>query len=214
MLSNKKTLEAVTIMGEVFPDATTSLVADSDFHFLIAVILSAQATDKSVNLATPALFARYPTSKELAQATPNEVEEYIKTIGLYRNKAKYLVQCAQALEQKFAGVVPQTLKELMSLPGVGRKTADVVLAERFKIPAIAVDTHVSRVSKRLGIVRQSDDVLTIEQTLMKKLPKEIWIAAHHRMIYWGRHQCMARSPKCITCPLIDSCNFGQKQLKQ
>lgn len=212
MLSKTKTTQAIEIMGEVFPDATTSLVADSPFHFLIAVILSAQTTDKAVNLVTPALFTKYPTSKELASAMPAEVEQYIKTIGLYRNKAKYLVNCAQSLEKNFGGVVPQTLKELMSLPGVGRKTADVVLAECFKIPAIAVDTHVSRVSKRLGIVKADADVLTIEKTLMKKLPKDLWIAGHHRMIYWGRHQCMARNPKCETCPLLEMCPTGAKNV--
>lgn len=212
MLSKAKTIQAIETMGEIFPDATTSLVADTPFHFLLAVILSAQTTDKAVNLVTPALFNKYPTPKDLAKATPDEVEKYIKTIGLYRNKAKYLVSCAQSLESNFGGIVPKTLSELMSLPGVGRKTADVVLAECFHIPAIAVDTHVSRVSKRLGIVKADADVLTIEKTLMKKLPKELWIAGHHRMIYWGRHQCMARNPKCHSCPLLEICPTGAKNI--
>ncbi|MFT8668858.1 MAG: endonuclease III [Liquorilactobacillus hordei] len=213
MLSAEECLKAIEIMGESFPDAHSSLTADTDFHFLLAVIMSAQTTDKAVNLLTPKLFETYKTPYELAKADINDVMFLIKTIGLYRNKAKYLVACAQKIVSDFAGIVPQTREELMSLPGVGRKTADVVLAECFGIPALAVDTHVTRVSKRLRMVAQSADVLKIERTLMKKLPESVWIDAHFRMIYWGRYQCTARSPKCETCPLLGICAEGKQRVK-
>lgn len=213
MLDAKQTLKAIQIMGKTYPTTGSSLVADSPFHFLMAVILSAQTTDKAVNLITPALFERFQTPADLANATASEVEPYIKTIGLYRNKAKYLVACAQGLVDKFAGQVPKTHKELMSLAGVGRKTADVVLAECFGIPALAVDTHVGRIAKRLAMVASDANVTQIEQTLMDKLPKEMWITAHHRMITWGRNQCLARNPKCQTCPLLFMCQEGQKRLQ-
>ncbi|KRM90901.1 endonuclease III [Liquorilactobacillus cacaonum] len=212
MLSDKECLKVVEIMGKSYPDAHSSLTADSDFHFLLAVIMSAQTTDKAVNLLSPKLFETYKRPNELAEADVADVMELIKTIGLYRNKAKYLVECAKKIVSDFEGVVPQTRKELMSLPGVGRKTADVVMAERFKIPAIAVDTHVTRVSKRLRMVAQDANVIEIEEALMKKLPKSIWIVAHFRMIYWGRYQCTARSPKCETCPLLEMCAEGKLRI--
>lgn len=209
MLNSEETVKALHVMGEVFPNATTSLTKTDPFHFMLSVILSAQATDKAVNLVTPALFERYKTPVDLANASLPEVESYIKTLGLYRNKARFLVKCSQELLERFNGVVPKTRKELMSLTGVGRKTADVVLAECFGIPAFAVDTHVSRVAKRLAIVPPESDVLTIEKILMRKVPKDLWIKGHHRMIFWGRYQCMARNPKCEICPLLDICQEGQ-----
>ncbi|KRN33190.1 endonuclease III [Liquorilactobacillus mali] len=212
MLSDEECLKAIEIMGESFPNAHSSLVADTDFHFLLAVIMSAQTTDKAVNILSPKLFETYRTPYDLAEANVADVMTLIKTIGLYRNKAKYLVACAQKIVSDFNGIVPQSRKELMSLPGVGRKTADVVMAECFGIPAIAVDTHVTRVSKRLRMVAQDADVLKIERTLMKKLPESIWIAAHFRMIYWGRYQCMARSPKCESCPLLKMCAEGKRRV--
>ncbi|MFT8405755.1 MAG: endonuclease III [Liquorilactobacillus nagelii] len=212
MLTASQTQQAIKIMGQKFPDATTSLVADTPFHFLLAVILSAQTTDKAVNRLTPKLFARYPTPESLATATESEVIPLIKTIGLYRNKAKHLIGCAQGLVSKFSSQVPQTRSELMQLAGVGQKTANVVLAECFNIPALAVDTHVSRVARRLAMVSPQAKVAEIEKTLKQKLPAESWIAAHHRMIYWGRYQCMARKPLCESCPLLSLCAFGKKQV--
>ncbi|KRM97500.1 endonuclease III [Liquorilactobacillus aquaticus DSM 21051] len=212
MLSNKDTVKAIEVMGEKFPDARTSLKADTDFHFLLAVILSAQTTDKAVNLLTPRLFARYPLPEDLAAANLEEVIPFLRSIGLYRNKGKYIIACAADIVAKFNGQVPQTRRELMQLSGVGRKTADVVLAECFNIPTIAVDTHVTRVSKRLHIVPQKADVLTIEKILMKKLPEDLWIKAHHCMIFWGRYQCMARKPLCEECPLLLMCAEGQKRV--
>ncbi|KRL00059.1 endonuclease III [Liquorilactobacillus capillatus] len=213
MLSGKDTVKAITIMSEKFPEARTSLEADTDFHFLLAVILSAQTTDKAVNLLTPRLFDTYPTPATLAVAEIEDVIPLVHSIGLYRNKGKYIIACAKDIVHKFGGQVPRTRQELMQLAGVGRKTADVVLAERFNIPAIAVDTHVTRVSKRLRIVPQKADVLTIEKTLMKKLPKDLWIKAHHCMIFWGRYQCTARNPHCADCPLLSMCAEGQKRVK-
>ncbi|KRL83912.1 endonuclease III [Ligilactobacillus apodemi] len=212
MLTKEETVTAIEVMGEIFPNATTSLTKTDPFHFMLSVILSAQATDKSVNLVTPALFSRYKTPLELANASRAEVEDYIKTIGLYRNKARFLIKCSQELVANFNGEVPQTKKELMSLSGVGRKTANVVLAECFGIPAFAVDTHVSRVAKRLGMVPKTSDVLEIEKILMEKIPQDMWIKAHHRMIFFGRYQCMARNPKCETCPLLEICPEGQSRV--
>ncbi|BDI01894.1 endonuclease III [Ligilactobacillus murinus] len=212
MLSSEETTHAIEVMGEMFPNATTSLTKTDPYHFMLSVILSAQTTDKAVNLVTPALFERYKDPVDLANASQAEVESYIKTIGLYRNKARFLIKCSQELVERFDGVVPKTRKELMSLSGVGRKTADVVLAECFGIPAFAVDTHVSRVAKRLGMVPVDSDVLTIEKILMQKVPQDLWIKGHHRMIFWGRYQCMARNPKCRSCPLLDICPEGRSRV--
>ena len=213
MLSKDQIELAIATMREKYPQARTSLVADTDFHFLLAVILSAQATDKSVNLVTPALFARFPTPNDLAQVTAADVEPYIKTIGLYRNKARYLVACAQKLVTDYEGVVPAQRDELVKLPGVGRKTANVVLSERFGVPAFAVDTHVSRIAKRLQIVAADASVTQIERKFMDNLPPEKWLNAHHALIFWGRYWCTARQPHCATCPLLNICAYGQKQVK-
>lgn len=209
MLNDQEIRQAIQVMREKFPEANTTLKADTTFHFLLATILSTQATDKSVNTTTPPLFARFPDAKSLAAAEPEEVEPYIKRLGLYRNKAKYLVNCSRAIVKNFNGQVPQTRKELMTLPGVGRKVADVVLAECFKIPAFAVDTHVSRVARRLAMVKPHATLLQIEHRLMEAVPKEKWLDAHHSMIFWGRYQCTARNPKCADCPLLTICKYGQ-----
>ncbi|WP_027107306.1 endonuclease III [Ligilactobacillus ceti] len=210
MLNAQETTYAIEVMGKTYPEAIKStLDADSDFHFLIAVILSAQTTDKAVNKLTPALFARYPDAKSLAQA---DVEYYLKSIGLYKNKAKYIVTCAKEIVTKFSGQVPQNKKDLMSLAGVGRKTANVVLSDRFNVPALAVDTHVSRVSKRLAMVPSDASVTQVETILMSKIPKNLWSAAHFRMIYWGRERCTARKPRCFDCPLLAMCMTGQKNM--
>ncbi len=194
MLSSEETTHAIEVMGEMFPNATTSLTKTDPYHFMLSVILSAQTTDKAVNLVTPALFERYKDPVDLANASQAEVESYIKTIGLYRNKARFLIKCSQELVERFDGVVPKTRKELMSLSGVGRKTADVVLAECF------------------GMVPADSDVLTIEKILMQKVPQDLWIKGHHRMIFWGRYQCMARNPKCSSCPLLDICPEGRSRV--
>lgn len=206
MISREQTTAILDEMKRVFPDADTTLTKTDPFHFLLSVILSAQATDVSVNKVTPALFSAYRTPAELASAEPPEVEKYIRTIGLYRNKARYLVGCSRDLTERFDGQVPQTREELMSLTGVGRKTANVVMAECFGIPALAVDTHVSRVAVRIGLA-DPGDVSSIERQLMQQIDRDRWIEAHHLLIFWGRYQCLARRPKCETCPLQAECGY-------
>lgn len=209
MLSDAEIVAAVHEMRKMYPEAGTTLKADTTFHFLLATILSAQSTDKSVNFVTPLLFERFPNPASLASADIDDVIPYIKALGLYRNKAKYLVGSSRMIVTRFNGEVPSTLKELTSLPGVGRKVANVVLAECFHIPAFPVDTHVTRVAKRLNMVPQNATVLQIEKRLMKAIPREEWLDAHHAMIFFGRYQCTARNPKCPTCPLLPMCKYGK-----
>lgn len=206
-------MEALNRMYQMFPDAVGELHSESPFQLLIAVILSAQATDVSVNKATPALFAVYPTPEAMAQAPMEDLIAKIKTIGLYRNKAKNIKACAQMLLENYGGSVPTTREELIKLPGVGRKTANVVLGDAFGVPAIAVDTHVERVTKRLRICKLSASVTEVEATLMRKIPKELWVKSHHTLIFFGRYHCTARAPKCDICPLLDMCQDGKDRLK-
>lgn len=213
MLSKEKTMEALSRMYDMFPDAVGELHSDSPFQLLIAVILSAQATDVSVNKATPALFKAYPTPEALAQAPIEDIIEKIKMIGLHRNKAKNIKACAQMLLDNYDGVVPNSREELIKLPGVGRKTANVVLGDAFGVPAIAVDTHVERVTKRLRICKLNASVTEVEATLMRKIPKDLWVKSHHTLIFFGRYHCTARSPKCEICPLLDMCQEGKDRLK-
>ena len=209
MLSKEKTMEALSRMYDMFPDAVGELHSDSPFQLLIAVILSAQATDVSVNKATPALFKAYPTPEALAQAPIEDIIEKIKMIGLYRNKAKNIKACAQMLLDNYDGVVPNSREELIKLPGVGRKTANVVLGDAFGVPPIAVDTHV----ERLRICKLNASVTEVEATLMRKIPKDLWVKSHHTLIFFGRYHCTARSPKCEICPLLDMCQEGKDRLK-
>ena len=212
MLSKIKTIEAVQTMGDLFPDAHCELNHRNAFELLIATILSAQATDVGVNKVTPKLFERFPTPAHLAAANEESVIECIQSLGLYRSKAKNIRLCAQQLMERFDGEVPQTREELVSLAGVGRKTANVVMSVAFNIPAFAVDTHVERISKRLQICRQKDSVLEVEETLCRKIPKELWSRAHHWMIFFGRYHCIARKPKCHECPLLEMCAFGKREV--
>ena len=182
------------------------------FQLLIATLLSAQATDVSVNKVTPSLFDRFPTPEAFVAAPLESIMQEIRTIGLYRTKAANIQKCCKMLLEDFGGEVPRTLEELTKLPGVGRKTANVVMSVGFHIPAIAVDTHVERISKRLRIAPQKASVLEVEELLMKKIPKERWSDAHHQMIFFGRYHCTARNPKCEVCPLLSMCQEGQKRL--
>lgn len=213
MLGKQLTMEAFEKMYEMFPEAHGELQHKNPYELLIAVILSAQATDVSVNKATPALFQAFPTPEALAKAPLEEIIPKIKTIGLYRNKAKNIKACAQQLIDHFEGQVPQTREELVSLPGVGRKTANVVLGDAFGVPAIAVDTHVERVTKRLRICKLDASVQEVEQTLMKKVPENLWVKTHHTLIFFGRYHCTARSPRCEVCPLLDMCQDGKMRMK-
>ena len=214
MLSKKRTIEAIDRMKEMYPDAQGELDHETPFQYLIAVMLSAQATDVSVNKATPRLFEAYPTAELLAKAPLEDVADRIRTIGLYKTKAKNIIKTSQILATHNNGQVPETIKDLVKLPGVGIKTANVVAGDMFGVPAIAVDTHVERVSKRLRICKQSASVGEVEEVLMKKIPEDRWVDTHHTMILFGRYHCVARSPKCEGCPLLDLCQEGQKIMKK
>ncbi|AST97712.1 endonuclease III [Shouchella clausii] len=214
MLSKKDTQYAIDQMGELFPEAECELTHSNPFELLIAVVLSAQCTDALVNKVTPKLFAKYKTPEDYVQVPLEELQEDIRSIGLYRNKAKNIKKLSQSLLEHFNGQVPREREQLESLAGVGRKTANVVTSVAFGEPAIAVDTHVERVSKRLGICRWKDNVRQVEETLMKKIKKEDWSDAHHRLIFFGRYHCKAQAPKCPTCPLLDMCREGKKRMKK
>lgn len=190
-------IEVLDILATEYPSPKSELNYHDTFSLLMAVILSAQATDISVNKVTPGLFKVYPNSYSLAKADINDVMVILKTIGLYRNKSKFIIEASKKIVNEFNGEIPKTREELMSLPGVGRKTANVVLAEGFGIPAIAVDTHVSRVSKRLGWADEKDSVLIIEEKLMEKIPKDRWAAAHHQILLFGRYHSTARDTRDI-----------------
>lgn len=197
-------------LDQRFPNAHCELNYSKDYELLIAVVLSAQATDKSVNLVTKNLFSSYPTLLSLANAKAEYIEKIIHSVGLSRTKSKNVVLLANELVDRFDGKVPSDRKDLMSLPGVGRKTANVVRIEYFKIPEIPVDTHVERVSKRLGLAKEGDDVLEVENKLRRKIPKERLIRAHHQLIFFGRYLCKSQNPLCKECPLKDLCKVYKK----
>lgn len=194
-------------LERLYPEARPALHFQNPFQLLVAVILSAQCTDVKVNMVTPALFSAYPDAKALAAARPEDVEPYIKTCGLYHNKSKNLVLTAQALCERFGGEVPADHEQLTTLPGVGRKTANVVMSCAFGADAIAVDTHVFRVTNRLGLA-DAPDVLKTEEQLMQNIPKDKWSRAHHWLIYHGRRVCAARKPACATCTLHAWCEYA------
>jgi endonuclease-3 len=211
---NKKTVDRVldTLKG-MFPDAHCELTHTSAFELLIAVVLSAQATDKKVNEVTQALFRKYRKPEDYISAPLEELEEDIRHIGLYRSKAKNIQSLCRSLMEQHQGQVPANHEDLVKLAGVGRKTANVVVSNAFGVPAMAVDTHVERVSKRLGFCRWKDSVLEVEKTLMKMVPRDEWTDTHHRLIFFGRYHCKAQSPACTICPLQDICREGKKRLK-
>lgn len=192
LLDATETTKVVKAMGKIYPEAKAELDYNNPFELLIAVILSAQTTDVGVNKVTPALFEAYPTPEAMMQADIEDLEDKLKTIGLYRNKAKFIKNTATKLVEEFDGEVPNNRKDLESLPGVGRKTANVVLSVAFKQPAIAVDTHVQRLAKKFHIAPEEATVVQVEKLLMEKLPEEIWSDAHHWLIFFGRYQCPAR----------------------
>ena len=192
-------------------------VAESELHFanpfqcLVAVMLSAQCTDKRVNMVTPALFAAYPTPESLAAATSDEVFEYVKSVSYPRSKAEHLVQMAQRLTEVYHGEVPDTIEELQTLQGVGRKTANVVCAVIWNQPTMAVDTHIFRVSERIGLTTGSKNPLQTERQLVKYIPAEVIPKAHHWLLLHGRYICQARKPKCEQCGLKEFCRFFEKK---
>ena len=199
-------------LDQMFPDAHCDLNHRNAYELCVAVVLSAQTTDVSVNKATPALFEKYPTVKDLACANQEDVEQCIKKIGLYRSKAKNIIGLAQYAVEHFGGEIPDTMEQLIQLPGVGRKSANVVLSVCFGVPAFAVDTHVERISKRLGFARRNDSVWDVERKLMKKIPKSRWNDMHHKFIFFGRYFCKAKNPSCKDCPLVDICKEKDKKI--
>lgn len=207
----KKTKEILDILKETYPDAKCELNYETPFQLLVATILSAQTTDKKVNQVTESLFKDYPDLDSFLKLTNEELEGRIREIGLYRNKAKNLILMCNQLKNNFNGEVPKTMEGITSLAGAGRKTANVVLSNAFNVPSIAVDTHVFRVSNRLGLA-DSNNVLEVEKQLQKELPKKEWSLAHHLLIFHGRRCCIARKPKCEECPLAHLCKY-KKELK-
>lgn len=206
--------EALRRFEEEMPWPTTELHYENPYQLLVAVILSAQCTDKRVNEYTPAFFRDYPTPQKLAEASSEEVYEHIKSISYPNNKTKSLLGMAKALVERFDGEVPSDIDDLLSLPGVGRKTANVILSVVFNKAAMAVDTHVFRVSNRLGLTANSKNPLQTEKALMKNIPGELVPKAHHWLILHGRYICKARKPECEGCYLADICKFRKSELKK
>lgn len=214
MVSKKKAAEMIDVMEELFPDAHCELNFTNEFELVLAVLLSAQTTDKSVNKLTAQLFQKYKTPEDYLEVTLEELEQDLRTIGLYRSKAKNIQALCRLLIEEYQGVVPHIFEELVKLPGVGRKMANVVLSVGFNVPRIAVDTHVERVSKRLGFAKADDTVLEVEHKLMKLIKEDRWSKSHHLMIFFGRYHCTAKNPKCETCPLFTNCKEGKKLIKK
>ncbi|MCY9589281.1 endonuclease III [Paenibacillus chitinolyticus] len=210
---NQKVRHILDTIGEMFPDAHCELNHSNPFELTIAVLLSAQCTDETVNKVTQTLFQKYKTPEDYLAVPLEELEQDIRRIGLYRNKAKNIQKLCQLILERYDGQIPTTHEQLVELPGVGRKTANVVVSNAFGVPAIAVDTHVERVSKRLGLAGKDDSVLEVEKKLMRKVPREEWTLTHHRLIFFGRYHCKAQSPKCDICPLLDICPEGKKRMK-
>ncbi|MBR2565633.1 MAG: endonuclease III [Paenibacillus sp.] len=200
-------------MEAMFPDAHCELNHSNAFELTVAVLLSAQCTDETVNKVTADLFQKYKSPADYLEVPLEELEQDIRRIGLYRNKAKHIQNMCRILIEQYGGDVPQEHDQLVTLPGVGRKTANVVVSNAFGVPAIAVDTHVERVSKRLGLAGWDDTVLEVEKKLMKRVPRDEWTLTHHRLIFFGRYHCKAQNPQCHICPLLDICREGKKRMK-
>ena len=196
-------------LDELFPNPICELNYNKDYELLIAIVLSAQTTDKRVNKVTEVLFNKYKSLEELSNASVSDIENIIKEIGTYRKKAIFVKEIASSLVKNNC-IVPNDRKYLESLSGVGRKTANVFLSEIYNEPTIAVDTHVTRVSKRLGLAKDSDDVLAIEKKLMKKIPKDRWSRTHHQLVLFGRYKCKAMKPECSNCKLKNICRHYKK----
>ena len=207
LLNEKEIIESIQLLERAYPDAGCELKYDSVFHLLIAVCLSAQTTDASVNKISPALFERYKDPESLAKADIAEVEGIIKAIGLYKNKSRNIIALSKMLVEDFNGEVPNNYDDLIKLPGVGRKTANVVMAEAFGEQRIAVDTHVFRLANRIGFCDEPTPEKT-ESALKKCIPHDMWTRAHHLLIFHGRRCCTARKPKCGECPIARICGHN------
>ena len=208
----RRVKEIVRILAKEIPDSTIALKFSSPFELLVATILSAQCTDIKVNQVTQDLFKKYSSPKDYAAADLAELEEDIRPTGFYRNKAKSIQRCCQELASRFGGEVPRTLEELVTLPGVGRKTANVILGNAFGIPGITVDTHVQRVSQRIGLTK-NDDPVKIEFDLMEIVRKEEWTHFSNLLVWHGRRTCVARKPLCDKCAIAKLCDYGSKQMR-
>lgn len=207
MNNKEKVIEIIKIFDIVYPDADCSLNYKDPLQLLIATQLAAQCTDERVNIVTKTLFQKYKNVYDFANANLSELEQDIKSTGFYRNKAKNIIGCCKLLIEKHNGIVPNTIEELLELPGVGRKTANLVLGDIFNIPGIVVDTHAKRISKKIGLTKH-DDPEKVEKDLMKEVPKESWSRFCHQLVYHGRAICNARKPKCEECPINQFCNYA------
>jgi endonuclease-3 len=214
MLKKERFKAFVDHFSSHFPEAETELHYTNPLELLVAVVLSAQCTDKRINQVTPALFKRFPDAKSLAESSVEEIFSYIRSVSYPNNKAKHLLGLGQKITDQFAGEVPETMEDLQSLPGVGRKTANVIASVIYNQPAMAVDTHVFRVSQRLGLVpKTANTPLKVEMALIKHLPDEVIATAHHWLILHGRYVCLARTPQCAKCTITHFCAFYQKNNK-
>ncbi len=206
-MTKKRVNKILKTLRKTYPDVKTALRHRSTLQLLVATILSAQCTDKRVNEVTTTLFEKLRTAQDFARVRLEDLEEMVRPTGFYRNKAKSIKACCNVLLEKHQGKVPKNMDDLIQLPGIGRKTANVVLGSAFGVPGIVVDTHVKRVSKRLGLTEKTDPV-KIEFDLMGLIPKKDWIAFSHEMVWHGRALCTARKPKCPACPLRELCDYG------
>ena len=205
MTKQQKIQQILDYLDEIFPNVGCELNYQKDYELVIAVMLSAQTTDASVNAVTAHLFKHYPSLESLANAELEDIEQEIHSIGLFKNKAKNIIGIAQTLIEKFNGVIPQDKDLLQELPGIGNKSAGVVRAEIFKIPELPVDTHILRISKRFGLVNKDADPYETEQTFKKLINEDRWIKTHHQLIHFGRYLCTARKPACESCKLAHIC---------
>ena len=197
-------------LDELYPNAICELEYTKDYELLLAIVMSAQTTDRRVNEVNKILFAKYNSLEKLAAANIHDIEKIIKPIGTYRKKSIFIKEIANRLVNDHINKLPNDRKYLESLPGVGRKTASVFLSIIYKIPAIAVDTHVERVSKRLSLAKENDSVLEVENKLMRKIPKDIWSKTHHQLVFFGRYKCKSIKPYCTNCKLNVKCNYYKK----
>ncbi len=211
--NQKRVKEIIKILSKEIPDSRIALKFSNPFELLIATILSAQCTDVKVNQVTAGLFKKYRSARDYAEVDSKELEEDIRPTGFYRNKAKSIQKCCQELVNRFGGEVPRTLEDLVTLPGVGRKTANVILGNAFGVPGIVVDTHVHRVSQRIGLTK-NDDPVKIEFDLMEIVPKEEWTHFSNLLIWHGRKTCVARKPLCEICPIRKLSDYGTKLFKK
>ena len=205
MLTKEQFLEVSQYLDSLFPNAKCELFYSQDYELVIAVMLSAQTTDKSVNTVTSHLFKKYPTLKSFVEADIKDIENEIQSLGLYKNKAKNIKGIAETLYNDFNSILPSDKNELQKLPGIGNKSAGVIRCEVFKIPDLPVDTHIIRISNRLGIATKKDEPIDIERKLKKIIPEESWIKSHHQLIHFGRYFCTARNPKCEECKIKKYC---------